>query len=220
MSPRPFRLDLGCGQRPRPGCIGVERPALPRAPGSVVEVHVNEYVDWIQPRLVPVWIEEQLGKGFEPEVLRIAFDLATGEPWPFRDGSVDGLESHHCIEHLPANDVLVYSEEFSLSPRRQVDALAFFMEQAWRVTRPDGLFRLTWPSPVDERSGLPSWAVFRDPTHRRFIPKQTMFYFNREGRRIYEVEQYGYECNWVIQSGVQRACGDVVDYDFTLARKD
>lgn len=80
----------------------------------------------------------QLGPGREkylPGWVNIDANMFTGKcdiwadlrnPLPFRDGTVDGLYSHHVIEHLP-------------------DVPAHFRD-VWRVLKPGGVYRVGGPN--------------------------------------------------------------------------
>lgn len=130
----------------------------------------------------------------------IAFDLVSGQEWPWATGSIEELASSHFIEHIPAANVKPLSkawreaDAFVYDIVQPKDALLFFFDEAFRVIRPGGLFHLTWPA-------LKSSDAFRDPTHRRFIPLEMLHYLSREGRQVMGLEHYGATCNWVTVEG-------------------
>ncbi len=117
----------------------------------------------------------------------VVMDLACGMRWPFEDGSASELHSSHFIEHIPAEMVLDYRD---LEKWR--DALFFFFDECFRITRPGAVFTLIWPS-------LKSSDAFRDPTHRRFLPLEFLHYLSREGRKAMGVEHYNVFCDWIVK---------------------
>ncbi len=129
--------------------------------------------------------------GFHQGVRR--WPLGDNTPWPLADDSVESLYSSHLIEHLPNESI------------DGKDVLAFFFEEAWRVALPLATFTLRWPSVIDEETGQWKASAFYDPTHRRFIPRQQLLYFSTQGRHHLGVQQYGFRCNWVLDSVGQRA---------------
>jgi hypothetical protein len=152
-----------------------------------------------------------------PGVLQ--FNLAAGDPWPFADGQMERLKSSHFIEHLPATQVVVSEHwkpgaaERSPGPTGYVklcklqDALCHFMDEAWRVTRLGGRFELRWPALVDRKEGYWCIGPFIDPTHRRFIPFETLpAYFSKAGRDANRIQSYDIACNWLPLSHHQREC--------------
>lgn len=182
-----MKLDLGCGQQPREGYLGVDLPAKKVQTDNCA----RSIVEWeVRPGVV-------------------GWDVASGFPWPFETGSVQALYSSHLIEHLPLGNVLCFEQGrdgwFEVGER---DVLCHFMDEAWRVAELGAEFVLSWPALVDERSGLPCLCAYQDPTHRRMIPMATMRYFSRQGRRDLGVEQYDVRCNWRIARAAQRAGPD------------
>jgi len=114
-------------------------------------------------------------------------NLASGSRWPWDDESVDELYSSHFIEHIPA--------ELVVTRHGYQDALLWFFDEAFRVCKAGALFTLRWPA-YDH-----VWA-FQDPTHRRFIPPQTLHYLCRVGREELRVQGYNVRCNWVTRGNV------------------
>lgn len=111
------------------------------------------------------------------------FDLVHGGPWPWNDSTVDELHCSHFIEHIPMIEV------------GGVDALVHFFNQAYRVAKPDASFTVQWPA-------LKSTRAFQDPTHRRFIPAETLqWYMSKVWRTANNLEHYlGATCNWAMTS--------------------
>ncbi len=121
-----------------------------------------------------------------PGVTDFTCDLWSGEKWPWKDSSVDGLRASHVIEHIDALYVKAYN-----APR--IDAFLFFFSEAWRVAKPGAVFDLQWPA-------LKSTRAFQDPTHRRFIPAEQMGYLSKQGRQQLTVDHYACTCDWVTES--------------------
>lgn len=106
-------------------------------------------------------------------------------PWPFEDNSVDALYCSHFIEHIAMNDLT----------NGGTDLLIAFFNEAFRVAKPGASFELVWPA-------LQSVRAFQDPTHRRFIPLQTMLYLSAKMREENKLGHYlGATCNWEILNG-------------------
>ncbi len=148
-----------------------------------------------------------------PNVSKV--NLVSGEPWPFADESIDLLHSSHFIEHIPASDVETF--EFvtmdlahSATPSPFVrstgpmDALAWFMNECWRVAKKGCVFTLIWPSLTILETGQINPRAFQDPTHRRFIPHEQLQYFSAYGRTTLGVEHYGATCDWHVTKMSQR----------------
>lgn len=180
-----MKLDLGCGQKPIDGFVGVDLPPTHREPDEQFDEERP-----LQPRIDARGI--------------VRFDLVSGIPWPFADESVEELFSSHLVEHLPASDIAVYSwgrgglGQPCLHRQGMQDALFWFLDEAWRVTQPGGKFLLRWPSLEDFHTGELQLAAFQDPTHRRFIPVAQIAYWSREGRKGLAVEQYRVSCDWTL----------------------
>lgn len=178
------KLDLGCGDRPAEGHVGLDQVGRPE---------------------LGVW----------------ACNLANGIPWPFADEQILELRSSHLIEHLPACEVQAHEfsngsfTQRSAVPTRwlrslgPVDALFWFMNEAWRVAAWGAEFELRWPALVDLRHDPPRWLVtaFLDPTHRRFIPTEQLSYFSVEGRQALRVTGYPLSCDWTVKKLAQAELG-------------
>lgn len=150
----------------------------------------------------------------------LSYHLAHGKPWPFADDSIERLHSSHFIEHIEMRDVMAHEFvsgcpfERSAAPTgmarstRRQDALFWVMDEAYRVAQPGAEFVLRWPSLVQEATGHLNAIAFMDPTHRRFMPKETLYYFNRAMRERLSVSQYAIACDWEI--------GDVQQIDLGM----
>lgn len=135
----------------------------------------------------------------------IQFDLTSGDKWPWKDDTVDELSSSHFIEHIAADYVSIVIQSNKLNvERRQQDRLLFFFDEAFRVIKPGGLFHLAWPA-------LQSTDAFRDPTHRRFIPLEMLYYLSAESRAQMGLEHYEAKCNWIIEPDSVRLQGEGFD---------
>lgn len=139
----------------------------------------------------------------------LAWNLATGLPWPFDDDSVVELRSSHFIEHLPAADVQCYTR---VSPEECVEGLVLdllvrFMDEAYRVAKSGAVFTLSWPAPCDESTGLVCAAAYQDPTHRRFLTTEVGHYFARSTRAELGVPEHPGACDWVMERRLQRGLG-------------
>lgn len=109
--------------------------------------------------------------------------LWDGNTWPWMTSSVDAFHCSHVIEHIDA----------AYLPGG-IDALLFFFDEAWRCAKPGATFKLIWPA-------LQSVRAFQDPTHRRYIPLQTMMYLDKNWRDMNKLDHYLGSCDWVMESG-------------------
>jgi len=106
------------------------------------------------------------------------------KPWPLKDNSCEELRCSHFIEHIPMTEI------------GGQDAFFWFFDQAWRVLIHGGLFRVDWPC-------LQSTRAFQDPTHRRFIPQETMLYLAKNWREHPEIKlgHYNVKCDFEVSVG-------------------
>jgi predicted SAM-dependent methyltransferase len=117
-------------------------------------------------------------------------------PWPFADNSVDELHCSHFIEHIPNRDLELADILTGPSCRQEVlqeyvgkDMLFAFFDECWRILKPDAWMTLIWPA-------LQSVRAFQDPTHRRYIPLETMSYMSEEWRKVNKLDHYRVKCNF------------------------
>ena len=105
------------------------------------------------------------------------------KPWPLKDSSCERLRASHFIEHIPMEN----------RPDGQ-DMLLWFFDEAYRVLAPGGEFRVEWPC-------LQTSRAFQDPTHRRFIPQETMYYLAKAWREHPDIKlnHYLVKCDFDIQ---------------------
>lgn len=163
------KLDFGCGQVPREGYEGVDL----YAPNAKHKVDLMKF------------------------------------PLPWKDESVDAIHCSHFLEHLPLREV----EERDLAVVGRVrqlngpfleawdekdksfigkDFLFAFVDECYRILKPGGLLTVQVPA-------LQSVRAFQDPTHRRFFPQYTFFYFSAEWRRMQKLEHYRVDCNFGLE---------------------
>ena len=111
-------------------------------------------------------------------------------PWPFEDKSVDEIYASHFLEHIPLRDV----EERDVAPGHQyylgADMLLAFMDECYRIMKPDAWMTITVPSGRSSRA-------FWDPTHRRFFMQETFCYFSEEWRVFNSLQHYRISTNFV-----------------------
>lgn len=103
-------------------------------------------------------------------------------PWPLADASVDELHCSHFIEHIPMAETADGQ-----------DLLLAFFDECFRVLKPGGTMTVIWPS-------LKSVRAFQDPTHRRFIPGETMGYLSAGWRKANALDHYRVACDFEIRS--------------------
>lgn len=102
-------------------------------------------------------------------------------PYPFADNSVDEIHSSHFIEHIPMEYVTVDG--------KSKDMLFAFIDEVYRMLKPGGKATLIFPN-------CQSTRAFQDPTHRRFIPAATIYYFSKEWRAINKLDHYNVNCDF------------------------
>lgn len=107
-------------------------------------------------------------------------------PWPFEDGAAIDVHCSHFIEHIPMIEVQAHGFE------RQ-DALFAFFDEIHRILEVGGTVSLCWPA-------LKTVRAFQDPTHRRFIPAETLQYLDKTWRDQVGLSHYQVKCNFEIVS--------------------
>jgi predicted SAM-dependent methyltransferase len=100
-------------------------------------------------------------------------------PWPFEDNSVEGACSLHFLEHLDGDQQIK------------------FMEELYRILQPQGEAVIVVPRWDTERA-------WKDPTHKRPVPKEAFNYYNAEWRQKNNLGHYNIRC----------------DFDWALVRED
>lgn len=174
ISPPPsgLKLDLACGQSPREGFEGVD-----------LNAEAQHHVDLFK------------------------------FPFPWADASADELHCSHFVEHLPMReveerDVVIDCQECdgNLDTVREhgcqecggdwvhflgQDFLFAFFDECWRVLKKDGVMTVVVPN-------ASSWRAFQDPTHRRFITRDTFWYLNADWRAAQKLDHYRVRCDFAI----------------------
>jgi SAM-dependent methyltransferase len=85
-------------------------------------------------------------------------------PWPYGDASVEEIFCSHFVEHIG-------------------DELIDFMDEAHRILKPGGTFRIRCPYYTSIRA-------WQDPTHKRPVSEFLFYYFNAEQRKTLGVDHY------------------------------
>lgn len=107
------------------------------------------------------------------------FDL-TKYPWPIESESAEEVHCSHYVEHIP-HDIN--------NPNDQRDGLIQFMDEVYRILKPGGKLTVIVPY-------LTSFRAFQDPTHRRFVCKESFYYFNKEWMDTNKLSHYGIKSNF------------------------
>lgn len=122
-------------------------------------------------------------------------------PWPARDDSVDELHCSHFVEHIDSRSVEARDlyDPNPMTTERWVgqDMLFAFFDEAYRVLKPGGAFKVIVPALQSERA-------FQDPTHRRFIPGATFMYLSSEWRKANKLDHYRVACDF--QGNINHTC--------------
>ena len=113
-----------------------------------------------------------------------------GVPWA--DDSVDELSCSHYIEHI--YDGVIDKTGKAVLPgdpgyADAKDALFAFFDECYRILKPGGFLHVVCPTARSERA-------FQDPTHRRFIARETWNYFWAEWRMVNKLDHYNVECDF------------------------
>jgi predicted SAM-dependent methyltransferase len=113
-------------------------------------------------------------------------------PWPFKDNSVDEIHASHLLEHVPAREVELQDLTSAYAGAKQFlgqDMLFAFMDECWRIMKPDAWMHVIVPSGRSNRA-------FWDPTHRRFFMQETFLYFAADWRKMNGLHHYRVKCNF------------------------
>lgn len=159
------KLDLGCGLTPKEGYEGVD------IRGNEKAKHIVDLFKF---------------------------------PWPFEDNSVDEIHASHLLEHVPAREVeerdlsgctkdgLVRTPNLADRDYLGADMLFAFMDECYRILKPDAWMRVIVPSGRSNRA-------FWDPTHRRFFMQETFLYFAADWRKMNGLHHYRIACNFAVE---------------------
>jgi hypothetical protein len=112
----------------------------------------------------------------------IKHDLFNNFPYPFEDNYADEIFSSHFIEHIPMEYI------------NGKDKLFAFIDECYRILKVGGKLTLIFPNALSIRA-------FQDPTHRRFIPANTVYYFSKQWRDINKLDHYNVNCDFDFMVG-------------------
>ena len=115
------------------------------------------------------WVNIDISKDVQPDVV---WDLLLF-PWGFADCEVEEIYCSHFVEHIG-------------------DELIDFMDEAYRVLKPGGIFKIRCPYYTSIRA-------VQDPTHKRFISEAMWQYFSAEGRKRMNLEHYPIKSDFDIE---------------------
>ncbi len=104
----------------------------------------------------------------------------TKYPWNIESESVEELYCSHYIEHIP-HDIN--------NPNDKRDGFIQFMDEIYRILKPNGKAILVAPY-------LTSVRAFQDPTHQRFICKESFYYFYKPWRDMNKLSHYNIKSNF------------------------
>lgn len=108
-------------------------------------------------------------------------------PWPFANDTYDELRSSHFVEHLPARDVegrdIIGTSPEHFANYIGKDFLFAFFDECHRILKRGGTMRVIVPCGR-------STGAFQDPTHRRFIMRETFYYLDRDWRVANGLDHY------------------------------
>lgn len=113
-------------------------------------------------------------------------------PWPFKDNSISEIHASHLLEHIPAREVEfrdLMGGDGADDSYVGADMLFAFMDECWRIMKPDTWMTVIVPSGRSNRA-------FWDPTHRRFFMQETFLYFARAWRKQNGLDHYRVTCNF------------------------
>lgn len=101
-------------------------------------------------------------------------------PWPIGDDTAEEVVSSHYVEHTyPVG-----------GPH---DGLIAFMDEVYRICADGAKVEIIHPYALSSRA-------FQDPTHTRFIPEATWWYFNAEWRESQKLDHYPIKSNFAVEN--------------------
>lgn len=135
-------------------------------------------------------------------------------PLPWSDSSVDEIWCSHFIEHIPAREIISWDLRSNCENLNMLgqDMFFAFFDECWRILKPNGKITLVWPA-------LQTNRAFKDPTHRRFIPLETLPYLNTDWRQSMKLSHYHVKCNFEKISRdeqLPKSWTDRINYQVTL----
>lgn len=100
-------------------------------------------------------------------------------PWDIKSESTEEVHCSHFVEHIPHD----------IKDGDGRDGLIQFMDELYRILKPGGKATIIVPY-------LTSVRAFQDPTHRRFLCKESFYYFNKEWMDVNKLSHYGIKANF------------------------
>jgi hypothetical protein len=113
-------------------------------------------------------------------------------PWPWEDNSVDEIYCSHFVEHLPMVYVGVDGAIRVVQEPGDKELFFAFFDECWRILRHEGKMTVLCPSATSDRA-------FQDPTHRRFIVKDTWAYLSAPARKSMGLGHYNVKCSFAMK---------------------
>lgn len=110
-------------------------------------------------------------------------------PFPWADSSVSEIWCSHFLEHVPAREVEGRDLDGRSSDLLGQDMLCAFMDECWRVLKPNGKMTIIVPNGFSN-GGL------QDPTHRRYFVQETFAYFSKAQRDALKLGHYLGKCDF------------------------
>lgn len=119
---------------------------------------------------IPGWLNIDISPEVNPDWLGNLLQF----PWIFaEENCVEEIFCSHFVEHIG-------------------DELIAFMDEAHRVLKPGGLFRIRCPYYTSIRA-------VQDPTHKRFISEAMFQYFSAKGRKALGVDHYPIKADFDVE---------------------
>lgn len=123
---------------------------------------------------IPGWLNVDISPQVEPDVVVDLLKFPWAIPLKVWEGQyADEIFCSHFVEHIG-------------------DELIAFMDEAHRVLKPGGMFRIRCPYYTSIRA-------VQDPTHKRFISEALFQYFNLEARKKMGVDHYPIKSDFDIE---------------------
>ncbi|WP_333674854.1 class I SAM-dependent methyltransferase [Glutamicibacter sp.] len=117
-------------------------------------------------------------------------------PLPWKDGEVSEIICEHFLEHIPNcnyGEITRFEPNGNLSYNNSEfngkDFLIVFMNECYRILKPDGVMKVVVPAAPGERA-------FQDPTHRRFLPRTFWAYLDAKWRKDQKLDHMDFACDF------------------------